>query len=35
MKLKTIQRSGKLDSISAILRSYNCDSKRTSSESSI
>ena len=28
MKLKTIQRSGVVDSISNILRNYNCDSKR-------
>ena len=28
MKLKTIQRSGVVDSISNLLRNYNCDSKR-------
>ena len=28
MKLKTIQRSGVVDSISDLLRNYNCDSKR-------
>ena len=28
IKLKTIQRSGVVDSISNILRNYNCDSKR-------
>ena len=28
MKVKTIQRSGVVDSISNILRHYNCDSKR-------
>ena len=27
MKLKTIQRSGVVDSISNLLRNYNCDSK--------
>ena len=28
MKLKIIQRSGVVDSISNLLRNYNCDSKR-------
>ena len=28
MKLETIQRSGVVDSISNLLRNYNCDSKR-------
>ena len=28
MKLKTIQRSGVVDSISNLFRNYNCDSKR-------
>ena len=28
MKLNTIQRSGVVDSISNLLRNYNCDSKR-------
>ena len=27
MKLKTIQRSGVVDSISNLLRNYNCDTK--------
>ena len=28
MKLKTTQRSGVVDSVSNLLRNYNCDSKR-------